>query len=151
MIATTIWRPTHLSIIFRSSHNLIALLKSPKRALRKKVVTEKPTPQKLRLAHKNDDLLSMIPAELYRKTCNNTKMSHRLYLTNEETAVKIAQHLTHLPEPDVPLVEMNPGTGVLTSLLLQGGIRDLRLFEGREEFVPHLEVRMKTKQRFEHL
>lgn len=132
-------RYRHLSIIFRSKHSLISLLKNPKKALKKEKDTKKP-PQKLRQRCNNIDLLNMLPKEFHRKTHINTKASHQLYLANETIATKIARHLTGLPDPSITFVETNPGPGMLTDLLIKSGMKDLRLFEQQQEFLTYLEV-----------
>lgn len=159
-------RSTHLSLIYRSNHNLISLLKNPRKALKSVKETNKVPPKKNEETNKahpkendqtnkvplkfqklynNDELLSKFPKEFYHKVTTNSKMSHQLYLVNEVTAAKIAQYLTHLPDPHKTLVETNPGPGILTGLLIESGVNDLRLFEGREEFLAHLEVRIIVK------
>lgn len=134
-------RSVHLSLISRSNHNLISLLKNPRKALKREKDPMKVSPKLRKQPDHNDELMDMFPKEFYRKTGYNTTMSNQLYLANEMIARKIAHHLTRLPDQCVPFVETNPGPGLLTGLLIDGGIKDLRLFEGREEFLTHLEVR----------
>lgn len=129
----------HQSIILRSKHTLISLLKSPKKALKNE---NRPKNSKQISQQRCDktNLLGMFPKEFHRKTNINTKMSRHLYLDNETIAAKIAKHLTGLPDQSITFVVTNPGPGMLTDLLVKSGMKDLRLYEGREEFLAHLEV-----------
>lgn len=146
MITLINWRPVPLSIIFRSKHSLISLLKNPIKALKnEKFPLQKETVAKK--VYKSEELPGMFPN---CKTSTNTGMARTLYLVNDETAEKIAQHLTRLPDPDITLVETNPGMGILTRLLLQGGMKDLRLFERKQEFVWYLEVRTSNQMGKDH-
>lgn len=131
-------RSTNLSLIMRSNHNLVSLLKNPKNALKKERETNKVT-QKLQTNSEEPE--SIFPRVLYRNSITYSRPSHHLYLQSETTATKIAKHLTNLPDQSKTFVETNPGPGLLTRLLIQSGMTDIRLFEGRREFLNHLEVR----------
>lgn len=83
-------------------------------------------------------LLDLFPEKLKRK---KQKGPEHLYLADEATASTIAKHLLHYYNGSVPIVEVNPGPGLLSKELLKRKfVTDLRLFEVHREFLPALEV-----------
>lgn len=83
-------------------------------------------------------LLDLFPEKLKRK---KQKGPEHMYITDPATASTIAQHLLFDYNGNVPVVEVNPGPGLLTEELLKAAIvTDLRLFEVYREFLPALEV-----------
>lgn len=83
-------------------------------------------------------LLDLFPEKLKRK---KQKGPEHMYLADPETASTIAHHLLLDYIGNVPIVEVNPGPGLLTKELLQRDIvTDLRLFESHRDFLPALEV-----------
>lgn len=135
------------SLIFRS------LLKYPTRAKLKRnelnelfqsFLQKHPCRQIRTLAESNEQSQNSewLDKEFHRKTRPNSLMSRTMYLVNVETASKISKHLTNKTSDRTPtIVETNPGPGMLTEFLVERGVTDLRLFEGREEFVAHLDDR----------
>lgn len=141
-------RPANLLFI-RSNHNLIAILKNPKCAWKKEKNSIRAKALQYPKGVSNNEKLNaidIIPKQLRRRTTTNSKLSQQLYLANDLTAKKIAQHLTNLPDLSrTTFVETNPGPGLLTGCLLQSEMKDLRLFEASKEFMTHLTVRTKSK------
>ncbi|XP_037040482.1 dimethyladenosine transferase 2, mitochondrial isoform X2 [Bradysia coprophila] len=128
----------HLAQIFRSKHNLISFLKNPKRAVKNARAAE--TKLNLSFVESMDDgFISKFPKRITRTSQVNSLDAHHLYLVNDETATKIARHLTESVDPSKTFVETNPGLGLLTKLLVQSDITDLRLFEAHSEFSDDLQ------------
>lgn len=83
-------------------------------------------------------LLDSFPENLKRK---KQKGPEHLYLADPETASTVAKHILLDYNGNVPIVEVNPGPGLLTKELLKRKIvTDMRLFEVQRDFLPALEV-----------
>ncbi|KAG4074229.1 hypothetical protein HA402_001505 [Bradysia odoriphaga] len=133
---------SHVPLIFRSNHNLISFLKNPKKAVKNARAAETKLNTKLNQnldESKNDSFIGKFPKTIPRKTQVNSLDAHQLYLVNDETATKIAKHLTESVDLSKTFVEANPGLGLLTNLLVQSEIADLRLFEAHSEFSDDLQ------------
>lgn len=132
----TLWaRPKH-----SAKHDLMELLKKATavKEKREKKAFTKINIWKQKTRRSNDELEVKFPKTFFKATHPNKPMSHQLYLINDATAERISQHLANLPDKNTTFVETNPGLGHLTNWLLKIGLKDLRLFEGRKEFMPHL-------------
>lgn len=83
-------------------------------------------------------LLDLFPDKLKRK---KQKGPEHLYLSDPATASTVAKHILTDYNGNIPIVEVNPGPGLLTKVLIKRNIvKDLRLFEVHREFLPALEV-----------
>lgn len=135
----TYWIMPHLPQLtrsfFRTNHNLHSLLKNPRSAVKKARAAKQTLLPKV----DPDGDTNEFKKNSTRKTQVNSKESLQLYLANNKTAAKIAKHLTKSIDLNKTFVETNPGgSGLLTKLLLQSQIADLRLFEGQSEFCDNL-------------
>lgn len=129
---------SYLPLSARSNHNssLLRALKNPRRAVK---MARDAKIQQVQEAHECPTPCSKFPKQFFRKTQVNSNYSHSLYLVNNETAAKIAQHLTKSVDLNKTFVETNPGEGLLTELLVKSGMTDLRLYEAIPEFVKDLQ------------
>ncbi|XP_070181899.1 dimethyladenosine transferase 2, mitochondrial-like isoform X2 [Littorina saxatilis] len=68
------------------------------------------------------------------------KASRHIYILDTALAGEIARAVTQNQEDvSVPVLEANPGTGVLTEALLKAGVNRIVLAESLKEFIPYLE------------
>lgn len=90
---------------------------------------------------KSDELKTIVnkfPEKFLRK---KYKVPGQLYIAHPSAAQCIAPHLTAGIPTDMPVIEVNPGLGLLTQELIDHGLSNLRLYESAKEFLPILEVR----------
>lgn len=86
--------------------------------------------------HEQREMLATYPKKILRK---KQKSPEHLYLADALATQSIVPHLLHCYSSKMPIVEVNPGTGILTQELLKHEtITDLRLFESHREFLPLL-------------
>lgn len=86
------------------------------------------------LEYKN--IINIVPKSLLRKY----KAPETMYLINENTARNITETLKKYIEKDAPVVEVNPGPGLLTQELLQCQKNKLYLYETSNHFAQLLKV-----------
>lgn len=79
-------------------------------------------------------ILSCFPEKLLKKKKNPDD----LYISNEKTALTIANVLKEGLAPDKTLIEVNPGLGLLTTHLIKETPNDLLIFEPNEHFHPYI-------------
>lgn len=88
-----------------------------------------------------ESILRTFPAKFMRK---KYRYPEHFYIADPMGARQIADHLLGEYDRHVnqPLIEVNPGPGLLTQLLHDSGrVRDLRLYEATREFIPSLRSR----------
>lgn len=83
------------------------------------------------------NIINIVPKSLLRKY----KAPETMYLINENTARNITETLKKYIEKDAPVVEVNPGPGLLTQELLQCQKKKLYLYETSNHFAQLLKVR----------
>ncbi|XP_050069764.1 dimethyladenosine transferase 2, mitochondrial [Anopheles maculipalpis] len=88
-------------------------------------------------------VLKHFPSSILRKSSLNTE---RFYIANRATAERIADIIAHDLPPDRPLLEINPGPGLLTKELLKRNITNLRLYETESAF----EARLRSSFQLPH-
>ncbi|XP_058839909.1 dimethyladenosine transferase 2, mitochondrial-like [Topomyia yanbarensis] len=94
----------------------------------------------------NITILGKFPPELLTR---NKKHLERFYLAHTESAELVAKHITAGLSPDMLLVEINPGPGLLTRELLKCDIKKLLLVESESHFESDLQKLMATKMKSE--
>lgn len=82
--------------------------------------------------------LSAFPLSELRKQCRTPP--HTLRVGTELVSDKILAHLSNHRNRNVPLFEINPGPGFLSTKLLEAGEDKLKLFDESEEFNDTLRV-----------
>uniref|UniRef100_A0A182TAI1 rRNA adenine N(6)-methyltransferase n=1 Tax=Anopheles maculatus TaxID=74869 RepID=A0A182TAI1_9DIPT len=85
-------------------------------------------------------VLKHFPPSIVRKSSLNTE---RFYVASRATAERIADVITQDLPPDRPLLEINPGPGLLTEQLLKRKVTNLRLYETESAFEPRLRSSLK--------
>lgn len=83
------------------------------------------------------EVLSLFPNKLLGK---KHKIPEHFYIIHPEAANIIAKHLIAGCQDDQPLIEVNPGCGVLTEKLFKSHLKSVRLYEVNDEFMPLLKV-----------
>lgn len=85
------------------------------------------------------DVLSLFPNKLLTK---KHKIPEHFYIAHPEAATIVAKHLFASCNDDRPLIEVNPGSGILTEKLFKSHLKSVRLYEVNDEFMPRLKVRL---------
>lgn len=86
-----------------------------------------------------DAILRSFPVKFMRR---KYRYPEHFYIADPLAAEQLADLLLADHDADQPLVEVNPGPGLLTQRLAASGrVRDLRLFEANREFMPALNAR----------
>ncbi|CAO1431609.1 unnamed protein product [Diamesa hyperborea] len=80
-------------------------------------------------------VLKQFPDKLLRK---KVKTPENLYICDEVCAELIANYITKSDGKDKPIIEINPGLGMLSKHLLKKTKNDLMLYENNEFFNPEL-------------
>ncbi|CRK90054.1 CLUMA_CG003775, isoform A [Clunio marinus] len=109
-----------------------------------KTVTEPKTLKALEKHFKASEqkfVLQTFPEVLLKK---RTRLPNGFYLTNKKMARVIADELIKDIRPEQSLLEMNPGAGLLTKILLKETENDLFLYEPLEHFHPALKSLIKS-------
>lgn len=83
-----------------------------------------------------NDLVKSFPANLLRRKSS----SDDLYVTNSHWAEVITNHLTATPDNKSPIVELNPGIGILTKQLLERTQATVHCLETQKIFKTHMET-----------
>ncbi|XP_055595536.1 dimethyladenosine transferase 2, mitochondrial [Uranotaenia lowii] len=92
---------------------------------------------------RDSKLLAKFPPSILRR---NPANADRFYLASQETAKIISQHVTTGLSQDVPLIEVNPGLGILTrELLTKRKSSQLILIETDQNFEPDLKRLIASK------
>lgn len=89
----------------------------------------------LKNSPEHEGLVKQLPKSLLKKY----KKPESMYLINKKTAKEIAETIKNLLD-NSPLVEVNPGLGILSEELLQVHRGPHYLYESSSHFVPHLSV-----------
>ena len=86
------------------------------------------------------EIIKLFPPQ-HVKTKINTRIEY-LYLINPDVAKSIAKHISSIlnQKKEHFVAETNPGIGLLTKELLNGGIKLLRLYESCSDMRAHLMV-----------
>lgn len=77
-----------------------------------------------------------LPKSLLKKY----KTPESMYLINNKTAKIIAKAIEGYINTDLPLIEVNPGLGILTEELLQCQKNHIFIYEALNHFAPNLQV-----------
>lgn len=86
-----------------------------------------------------ESIVRTFPAKFLRK---QQRSPEHFYIANPLAASQIEPLLLDGLEDNRPLIEVNPGPGLLTQRLIDSGrVRDLRLYEANRNFVPSLRNR----------
>lgn len=83
------------------------------------------------------DVYNLFPKKFLSK---KFKAPEHFYIAHPNAAEIIANHLKTYCNDDRPFIEINPGPGILTEKLLKSKMKDIRLYEVNDQFVPYLKV-----------
>lgn len=81
------------------------------------------------------ETLDQFPPSLLRRKVS----SDSIYLTNRQWANVVVKHLGHM-EQNVPILELNPGVGILTKELLANTNANIHCLESQRLFKTHMET-----------
>lgn len=87
----------------------------------------------------NEDVLKYFPDKLLKR---KLRPPEGLYIATEDCARTVADILKKDLRPDQPILEVNPGMGVLSNKLIKETENDLLLFEPTEALNLNLEVKL---------
>lgn len=90
------------------------------------------------IASGDEEVVRSFPLKLTGR--QHSKAPLDLYIASKNTARNIVEHLKPYLKMDVPLVEVNPGLGVLTKELLKANTGKLIVFEPNVDFTKSIEV-----------
>ncbi|XP_059614274.1 dimethyladenosine transferase 2, mitochondrial [Phlebotomus argentipes] len=85
---------------------------------------------------KQKSILNRFPEKYYQK---KTVSPNHFYCVDESVAEVIAKRVSEASLSNCPIVEMNPGCGIVTKELLKLGNRKIHLFEADEAFKHYLQ------------
>lgn len=88
-------------------------------------------------SNKKENIMNAFPEKLLVK---KQKTPEIIYIADKTTAKIISEHITKDLPADRPLIEVNPGAGILTQELKKMNVNDLRLFENDSFFTQTLKV-----------
>ena len=113
---------------------------TPKPKMKRKSSTEPRISKDIQSYFNNKErefVLKKFPEKFLRK---KIKTPENLYICDEECAEIIADYITKSDGNNKPVIEINPGIGMLTKHLLQKTNNDLMLYENNEFFNTELNV-----------
>lgn len=135
---------THLRLYSNTVANpdLVSITEDPLKKTRKKRTPKAAhnVPEDIRKHFSTPELqqlLTQFPDKVVRK---KIQAIDHLYIADPIGAQMILKHVLKNFNRKIPFVEVNPGVGLLTELLLQQDVPDLRLFEVNADFIPSLTV-----------
>jgi hypothetical protein len=88
----------------------------------------------------NPSILKLFPTKFLRR---KLKAPESYYVCHKEAVEVIVKHLVPRKDKngkDIPLIEINPGAGLMTKALIQKGFKNMLLFESNNTMISHLEV-----------
>lgn len=109
----------------------------------KKTVDDQHVEQKIpkeMLSHFNVRDRKFVLDDFPRKLIQKKKVPDSLYLASKKSAKTIANALKTDLRPDIPIIEANPGVGLITGLLMKEVENDIFLYEPNEEFLKPINV-----------
>lgn len=113
---------------------------TPKKLKKKRTSSVQNIPEDIRkhfVTPKLQELLQKFPEKIVRKKISSIE---HLYIADPLGAEIISEHILKNYNKNIPFLEVNPGVGLLTELLINKGVHDLRLFEVNSEFMQSLKV-----------
>lgn len=129
---------------------IVCTSSSPKtKALKKSkiVISETAIPPAAKLSDdikihftKSQKLFSIINKFPQKLLTKRHKPSEHMYVADPIAAQTIAPYLIDDLPKDTPLVEINPGPGVLTEEIVKSHVQNIILYEDFNEFLPILQV-----------
>ncbi|XP_053670181.1 dimethyladenosine transferase 2, mitochondrial [Anopheles nili] len=82
-------------------------------------------------------VLKKFPSTVLRRC---SQITERFYVANRATAQRIAEVITQDLPADLPLLEVNPGPGLLTEQIIIRDVKHLRLYEADASFTSKLQA-----------
>lgn len=118
------------------------MMDTPKPRKKRKTSTEPRISKDIQSHFSNKErefVLKQFPDKLLRK---KIKTPENMYICDEGCAELIADYITNSDGNDKPVIEINPGLGLLSKHLLKRTTNDLMLYENNEFFNTELHVRL---------